>query len=68
MRRNELPVIGLLFCESCDAFNSYKCICKTPQIGEKKMQTKYGTRTLKRYEKIMECKKYKNQKIKISYE
>lgn len=68
MRRNKLPIIGLLFCESCDAFTSYKCISKTHQLGEKKLQTKYGTRTLKRYEKIMECKRCKFQRIKISYE
>ena len=68
MRKRNIPLIGFLFCEKCDSINSYRTISKILQIGERVINTKYGSQTLHRYEKIQECIKCRNVKIKIVYE
>jgi len=67
MKLSEIPVIGYLFCSNCNSFLSMKRISSIRQVGEKKIHTNHGTRTVLRYEDTKKCKRCGYEEVQINY-
>ena len=67
MESSYIPLVGSLFCSECNSFLSKKRISSIQELGESKISTRNGQRTLQRYEEIYKCCKCGKKYIKIRY-
>lgn len=69
MKKNSIPLIGMMFCSVCDSFLSMKKTRQEKQIGTKKIYTSSNRLPVERqrYELVYTCRNCGHTKSEIVY-